>query len=80
MNTSITKTREPEEICQIVRTTLDFYTPPTGLRDLSLGENLMSIDMKYCSATPYCIQMDEFHIKDKDMQYFLNHITNQWNK
>ena len=25
--------------------------------------------------------MAEFHIKDKqDMQYFLNHITNQWNK
>ena len=43
--------------------------------------NNHSIELKYYSATPYCIQMAEFHIKDKqDMQYFLNHITDQWNK
>ena len=43
--------------------------------------NNHSIELKYYSATPYSIQMAEFHIKDKqDMQYFLNHITNQWNK
>ena len=85
MTTSKTKIGELEEMKKIVQCTLDFYN--TTFRSVGfdfggkLEVNNMSIELKYYSATPFCIQMAEFHIKDKkDMQYFLNHITNQWNK
>ena len=85
MYTSITKISELEEICQIVRTTLDFYNTTFRSVGFEFGGkfdiNNHSIDLKYYSAILYCIQMAEFLIKEKqDMQYFLNHITNQWNK
>ena len=61
MNTSITKTSELEEICQIVRTTLDFYKNtfrPVGFEFRGKFDiNDHSIDLKYYSATPYCIEM-----------------------
>ena len=85
MNTSVTKTSEHQEIGKIVQSTLEFYNTTFMSVGFEFGGkvdiNNHSIELKYYSATPYCIQMTEFHIKDKqDRQYFLNHITNQWNK
>ena len=85
MHISRTKTSELEEICEIAQSTLDFYntTFTTAGFEFSGKFDINShfIELKYYSATPYCIQMAEFHIKDKqDMQYFLSHITNQCNK
>ena len=81
MNTS----SELQEICKIVQSTLEFYNITFRSAGFEFGGkfdvNNHSIEVKYYSATPYCIQMAEFHIKDKqDMQYFLDHITDQWNK
>ena len=80
MNTSRSKTSELEEIHKILQTTLEFYN--TTFRPARFGFegkfdiNNQSIELKYYSGTPCCIQMAEFYIKDKkDMQYFLNHIT-----
>ena len=85
MTTSIAKIAELEEICKIVQHTLDCYN--TTFRSAGFDfegkfeVNNNSIELKYYSATPYCIQMAEFHIKDRqDMQYFLNHRTDWWNK
>ena len=85
MTTSIVKTSELEEICKIVQSTLDFYNTTFRSVGFDLGGkfevNNYSIELTYYLAIPYCIQMAEFHIKDKqDMQYFLNHITDWWNK
>ena len=69
MNTSRTKTSELEEIHKIVQSTLEFYN--TTFRsarfesDRKFDINNHSIELKYYSATPYCILMAEFHIKDK---------------
>ena len=85
MTTSRTKIGKLEEIHKIVQSTLDFYN--TTFRSVEFNfrgkfeVNNKSIELKYYSATPYCIQMAEFNIKDKkNMQYFLNYITNLWNK
>ena len=71
MNTS----SELQEICKIVQSTLEFYITFRSAGFEFGGKfdvNNHSIEVKYYSTTPYCIQMAEFHIKDKqDMQYFL---------
>ena len=76
---------EPQEICKIVQSALEFYNTTYRSAGFEFGGkfdvNNHSVELKYYSATPYCIQMAEFHTKDRqDMQYFLNHIANQWNK
>ena len=81
MNTSITKNSELQEIHKIVQSTLEFYNTTFRSARFEFGGkfdiNNHSIEPKYYSATPYCIQMAEFHIKDKqEMKYILNHITN----
>ena len=81
MNTS----SELQEICKIVQSTLEFYNITFRSAGFEFGGkfdvNNHSIEVKYYSTTTYCIQMAEFHIKDKqDMYYFLNHITDRWNK
>ena len=75
MNTSISKTSELEEICKRVQSTLEFYNIIFRSVGFEFGGkfdvNNHSIELKYYSVTPYCIQMAEFHIKGKqDMQYF----------
>ena len=78
MNTS----SELQEICKIVQSTLKFYNTSFRSAGFEFGRkfyvNNHSIELKYYSGTPYCIQIAELHIRD--MQYFLNHITNQWKK
>ena len=83
MNISITTTSELKEIHKMVQSTLELHTITfMSARFQFRGKfevNNHSIVLKYYPATYYCIQMAEFHIKDKhDMQYFLNHITSQW--
>ena len=58
-----------------MQSTLEFYNTIFRSVGFEFGGifdvNNHSIELKYYSATPYCIQMAEFHIKDKqDMQYF----------
>ena len=60
MNTSRTKTSEHEEIHKIVKSTLEFYNTNFGSTGFKFGGkfdvNNHSIELKYYSATPYCIQ------------------------
>ena len=68
--TSITKTSELEEICKTVQSTLDFYNTTFRSVGFELGGGEFEVynhstELKYYSVTPYCKQMAEFHIKDK---------------
>ena len=69
MNRSITKTSELHEICKIMQSILEFYNTTFRSTGFEFGGkfdvNNHSIELKYYSATPYYIQMAEFHIKDK---------------
>ena len=52
-----------------MQSTLEFYNTPFRSAGSKFGRKFdvknHSIELKYYSATPYCIQMAEFHIKDK---------------
>ena len=72
MNTSSKR----QEIHKIVQSTPEFYNTTFRSAGFEFGGKLdvnnHSIELKYYSAIPYCIQTVEFHIKDKqDMWYFL---------
>ena len=76
MKTSRAKTSKLQEIHKIVQITLEFYNNTFRSTRFEFGGkfdvNNHSIELKYYSGTPYCIQITEFHIKDKqDMQHFL---------